>query len=128
MGDFPGMPVTTPGQMPQMPNPMAMQAPAQQPNPQVQPAQAAAPQELTLQEVQQRGDEAAQKQSLGEMIFLRVQAFDPVRAGTIVGMIVDVYDVQKLLQVVNDQAFYQETLQKVLQTLDANTNAEEQKS
>lgn len=58
------------------------------------------------------GDVAAQKHALGEVVYERVRAADEGRAGRVVGMILAAYDVEKLLRVVNEPQYCEETWQQ----------------
>ena len=59
----------------------------------------------------------AQKQFLGEHLFPRVQAADPARAGRIVGMILDAYNIEQIIQNLNDPNALKVTIQRAVETI-----------
>ena len=71
------------------------------PIPQQMPVMSQATQ-ITLEAVTAMGAVEAQKQFLGEHLFPRVQAMDAERAGRIVGMILDAYTVEQMIDLCPD--------------------------
>lgn len=91
------MPVRMPNTMtPPMPNMNIPQPPA--------PVQQAAPtsNQVTMESVVAHGDDAAQRQHLGNLIFGPIQAINSEMAPRIVGLIVFTLTIPQILSIVND--------------------------
>jgi hypothetical protein len=80
-----------------------------------------------MEQVQAMGDLAAQKQWFGEHIYQRLAPHYPGdKAGRLVGMILAAFSPEQLLQCLNDQAFFQQSVQHAAQTLESHQATGEQ--
>ena len=58
---------------------------------------------ITMESVQQQGDLAAQKNFLGEHLYVKVKEVNEPMAGRIVGMILDAFTIEQMVQNLQDQ-------------------------
>ena len=97
-----------------MPMPMPMQQPVQQAVP------------VTVEQLAQVGSPEQQKQFLGEHLYTRVAQVDSALAGRIVGMMLDAYTQEQILQNLADPASLQHTISEAVKKIKEHESATSQ--
>ena len=69
---------------------------------------------ITIETVQQQGDMPAQKNFLGEHLYIKVKEVDEAMAGRIVGMILDAFSIEQMVQHLQDDAALKETISRAI--------------
>mmetsp|Transcript_24704 Transcript_24704/g.33041 ORF Transcript_24704/g.33041 Transcript_24704/m.33041 type:complete len:95 (-) Transcript_24704:314-598(-) len=88
-----------------MPMPMPVPQAEQQPN------------AITIEMVTAMGDAQAQKNFLGEHLYVRVAAVDNELAGRIVGMVLDAYTTEQIIDNLHSDASLQTTIARAKETI-----------
>ena len=70
-----------------------------------------------MEMVAQRGDAQEQKNFLGEHLYVKVAAVDQELAGRIVGMVLDAYTTEQILENLHTDAALQQTIDRAKQTI-----------
>lgn len=54
---------------------------------------------------------------MGEHLYARVSLVDPALAGRIVGMVLDAYSIEQIIEILNQEASLKVTIERAIQTI-----------
>ena len=73
--------------------------------------------EITREMLAMLGTPDAQKQYLGESLYPRVVSYDSARAGRVVGMILDAYTTEQIIENLRNESILKATVDRAIMTI-----------